>query len=65
MAVAGQVEIDEGGPMAEEEGINWTEAWEDDVLAIAGRLGAEYDYLAEREYTVFHLCEPEEYDSLD
>ena len=53
----GEVAIDEGNPLEEESGLTWSEAWEDDVLGIARRLGAEYDFLADREYRIFHLDE--------
>lgn len=53
----GEVAVNTGEPLAEESNMNWNEAWEDDVLEIAKRLGAEYDFLADREYLVFHLDE--------
>jgi hypothetical protein len=53
----GEVAVNEGTPLPEESGINWSEAWEDDVLEIAKRFGAEYDFLADREYVVFRLDE--------
>lgn len=57
MSVAGEVVIDEGEPLPEETGVDWSEAWEDDILEIAKRIGAEYDYLADRDYLVFRLDE--------
>jgi len=53
----GEVAVNEGKPLPEESGIDWSEAWEDDVLEIAKRFGAEYDFLADREYLVFRLDE--------
>jgi hypothetical protein len=53
----GEVVVNKGKPLPEESGMNWSKAWENDVLAIANRLGAEYDFLADREYLVFHLDE--------
>lgn len=53
----GEVAVNNGKPLPEESEMNWGEAWEDDVLEIARRLGAEYDFLADREYLVFHLDE--------
>src|SRR4030095_6334395 len=46
-AVAGEISADEGDALAEESNVDWSEAWEDDVLEIAKRFGAEYDYLAD------------------
>jgi hypothetical protein len=53
----GEVRVNQGQPLSEESNINWSEAWEDDVLKIAKRLGAEFDFLADGEYLVFHLDE--------
>lgn len=53
----GEVAVNKGKPLPEELEINWSEACEDDVLEIAKRLGAEYDFLPDREYLVFHLDE--------
>lgn len=53
----GEIVVNNGKPLPEESGMNWTEAWEDDILEIARRFGAEYDFLADREYLVFHLDE--------
>lgn len=53
----GEVAVDDGQPLPEESNMNWHEAWEDDVLEIAARIGAGYDHLADREYTIFRLDE--------
>jgi hypothetical protein len=53
----GEVGVNDGTPLPEESELNWSEAWEDDVLEVAKRLGAEYDFLADREYLVFRLDE--------
>jgi hypothetical protein len=53
----GKVIVDWGKPLPEESNMNWSEAWEDNVLEIAKRIGAEYDFLADRQYTIFHLDE--------
>ena len=53
----GQIAIDEGKPLPEEANVDWQEASEDDVLEIAKRVGAEYDFFPDREYLVFHLDE--------
>jgi hypothetical protein len=53
----GEVAVNKGKPLAEESDINWSEAWEDNVLEIAKRLGAEYDFRDDREYLIFHLDE--------
>jgi|GEM_PF-4258705 len=52
-------EVHEGcGPAIPEEiNLDWTEAFEDDIMKIARRIGADYDYLADREYLVFQLNE--------
>jgi hypothetical protein len=53
----GSIAVNDGSPLREESNMNWTEAWEDNVLEIAKRLGAEYDFLPDREYVVFQLDE--------
>ncbi len=54
----GRVYEDEGVPQREEAGIDWAHAFEDDVLAVAERLGAPYGYLeGVAEYHVFLLDE--------
>ena len=55
VSMDGNVVIDEGTPLAEESSIDWTKAWDDDVLEIAKKLGAVYDYLADREYLILRL----------
>jgi hypothetical protein len=57
MTVDGEIAVNHGEPLPEESSINWNEAWEDDILEIAKHIGAEYDFLADREYIVFHLDE--------
>jgi len=56
-SVAGEISVDEGEALREESNTDWSEAWEDDVIEIARRFGAEYDYLEDRDYRVFHLDE--------
>lgn len=53
----GEIALNEGEPLPEESSVDWSEAWEDDVLEIVRRLGPEYDYLADRDYLVFRLNE--------
>jgi hypothetical protein len=53
----GEVAVNDGKQLPEESGIDWSKAGEDDVLEIAKRFGAEYDFLSDREYLVFHLDE--------
>jgi len=53
----GEVAVNKGKPLPEELDMNWNEAWEDDIVEIAKRLGAEYNFLADREYLVFRLDE--------
>jgi hypothetical protein len=53
----GEIAINEGKPLPEESEIDWGEAWEDDVLELVKRFGAEYDFLADRDYMVFRLDE--------
>ena len=55
--IDGQMAVNDGKPLPEESEMNWNDAWEDDILEIAGRIGAEYDFLADREYVVFYLDE--------
>ncbi len=40
-SVGGEVVVDKGKPLPEESGMNWNEVWEDDILEIAKRPGAE------------------------
>jgi len=56
-SVAGEISVDEGDPLPEESNTDWSKAWEDDVMKIAGRFGADYDYLEDWDYRVFHLDE--------
>lgn len=57
MAVDGDIALHDGEPLPEESDIDWSNASEDDVLDIAKQLGAEYDFLTDRAYMVFHLDE--------
>lgn len=58
LAVDGSVATDVGAPLREEQGIEWGRADEADVLALAARLGAPYDYFsADRSYVVYTLDE--------
>jgi hypothetical protein len=52
LASEGKVEEDIGAPLGEEHGTNWATASEEDVLAIAGRLGLDYG-TPESGYLVF------------
>ncbi len=55
MAVDGIVE-EKGAPRPEEEGVDWEEAFEDDVMNVVANLGAQYHGLAEEvPYYVFVL----------
>jgi hypothetical protein len=56
-SVDGDISVEEGEPVPEEDGVDWNEASEGEVLGIAERLGAKYDFPANRKYTVFHLDE--------
>lgn len=49
----GNVVSDKGKPLAEESGVDWTEATEDSVFQLAERLGAKYFFPAKADYTVF------------
>ncbi|HEY7639986.1 MAG TPA: hypothetical protein VH814_09695 [Steroidobacteraceae bacterium] len=58
LAVGGSVETDVGPRLAEEQNMDWAEANETDILALAMRFGAPYDYFAEdRNYAVYTLDE--------
>jgi hypothetical protein len=56
LACGGEVAVNSGEPLDEEMNMVWAEANEDDVLAVAERLGSEYD-LSDRDYLVLHLDE--------
>ena len=55
--VAGVLQTDKGEQLDEEQGLKWTDAFEDDVLGIVDRLGAGFDFDVNREYVVYHLDE--------
>jgi hypothetical protein len=58
LSAGGLIESDIGDRLAEENGIEWASATEDDVLTVAKRLGAPYDYLSvDREYSIYTLDE--------
>jgi len=58
LAVGGSVETDAGTRLPEEQGLDWGQADETDILALAKRLGAPYDYFsADRSYVVYTLDE--------
>jgi len=57
MAVAGDIAVNDGEPLPEESGTDWEQACEDEVLDLAEQIGPGNDFLADREYTVFHLDE--------
>jgi hypothetical protein len=57
VSVDGEVKVDKGTPLPEESGVNWSDASAREVLEVAKRFGAIYDFLADREYTVFQLNE--------
>jgi hypothetical protein len=52
-----EVVTDEGEPLAEEQGLDWAGAFEDDVLEIVDRLGTGFDLDVNRSYVVYHLDE--------
>ena len=55
VSVDGEVKVDEGKALPEESKMKWTEATATRVMDIVERLGAKYDYPADRGYTVFQL----------
>ena len=57
LAVDGVIALDSGEPLDEESDVTWSVVFEDDVLLIAERLGAQYDFLADRTYLVYRLDE--------
>lgn len=58
LAVDGAAECDTGDRLAEEHDIDWSYASEDEILELARRLGAPYDYLStDRNYFVYALDE--------
>jgi hypothetical protein len=56
-SVDGDVKVNEGNPLAEESDMKWNKASAKSVLNVTKRIGAEYDFLADREYTIFQLNE--------
>jgi hypothetical protein len=63
VSVDGNVVVNEGKPLPEESGVDWSEATEETILGIAERIGAKYDFPANREHTVFQLNESQMSDS--
>jgi hypothetical protein len=58
LVVDGSVETDVGTRMPEEHGLDWSQADDADILALASRLGAPFDYLeTDRSYVVYTLDE--------
>lgn len=56
-SVEGEVLVDRGAPLPEELNMKWSEVSEDDVLEIAKRLGADFEFLDDCQYQVFQLDE--------
>lgn len=57
LSIDGEIVADEGKPLNEETDLDWKDVWETDILEIAKRIGAEYDFPTDREYLIFHLDE--------
>ena len=58
LAVGGSVKTDVGTRLPEEQGLDWGQADETDILSFATRLGAPYDYFStDRSYVVYTLDE--------
>jgi hypothetical protein len=55
ISVDGDIKVNEGKALTEEAGMKWKEPTATGLMDIAKRLGAKYDYPADREYTVFQL----------
>lgn len=53
----GEVTLDEGQPLPEEAGVDWSRVWETELLQILERLGMPYDGLAgQRDYLLLDLA---------
>ena len=57
VSVDGEVVTDEGKPLKEETDLDWNDVWETDILGLAKRIGAVYDFPADRDYQIIHLDE--------
>lgn len=58
LSTDGEINEEFGEQILEEEGVDWTAAFEDDVLKIADQLGAPYGYLEQdQKYHVYVLDE--------
>lgn len=51
----GEVVADKGDPLPEECHINWNEVGESEILEIASQMGADFDFLVDRDYLCFQL----------
>jgi hypothetical protein len=60
VSVDREIKVDEGKALAEEAGMKWTEATTNGVMDVAKRLGATYDFPADRAYTLFRLKSPKD-----
>jgi hypothetical protein len=56
-ACEGEVATDVGQRLPEEADVDWSAAWEDDVLEIVRQIGADSECPAEDGYLVYHLDE--------
>jgi hypothetical protein len=58
LAVGGNVLTNDGDALSEEQGIDWAHAGEREVLGLAKRVGAEYDWMtADATYLIYTLDE--------
>jgi len=53
----GEILVNNGEPLPQESALNWSEAWETDVLEVAQHFGAGFDFLANGEFVIFRLDE--------
>lgn len=56
MAIDGAVVVNEGAPLPEEEGIDWTRVFESECLTLAERFGIAFDLTVDRTYHIFQLA---------
>jgi hypothetical protein len=55
VSVDGEIKAKEGTPLPEEAKFKWEDASTDRLMKLLKKIGPDYDYLADREYTVFTL----------
>ena len=53
----GRILTNDGAPLEEEDGLDWAWAIDADVIGVVMRLGADFDFSDDRDYTVFRLVQ--------